>query len=233
MNYVISDIHGCYDQYKDLLEKIHFSDEDTLYVLGDVVDRGPEPLKVLLDMSMRPNVIPIMGNHEYMALSMLKKAFLEDNKENFDKYFNTDYVASFNYWLSDGGNTTLEQFKKLSEDDREFMLEYLEEFEMYDEVFCNGRRYLLVHADIAVEDKDTDPDLLGLQHVLFTRADYQKRYSDSYELVTGHTPTFLIDPKYEGRIYMENHHIAVDCGCVYGKRLGAYCFETGECFYSK
>lgn len=47
MRYIISDIHGCYDQYRALLEKIHFSEVDELYVLGDVVDRGPKPVKVL------------------------------------------------------------------------------------------------------------------------------------------------------------------------------------------
>ena len=40
MNYVISDIHGCYEQYIKLLDKIHFSERDTLYLLGDLVDRG-------------------------------------------------------------------------------------------------------------------------------------------------------------------------------------------------
>lgn len=50
MIYAMSDIHGCYQQYKELLEKIHFSEDDILYVLGDVIDRGPEPLKVLQDV---------------------------------------------------------------------------------------------------------------------------------------------------------------------------------------
>ena len=47
MTYTISDIHGEYDQFMTILEKIHFSDSDTLYVLGDVVDRGEHPIKVL------------------------------------------------------------------------------------------------------------------------------------------------------------------------------------------
>ena len=57
MIYAVSDIHGCYSQYEEILEKIAFSDEDTLYVLGDVLDRGPEPLRVLEDMAGRHNVI--------------------------------------------------------------------------------------------------------------------------------------------------------------------------------
>ena len=50
---IIYVIHGCYEQYRLLLEKIRFSDNDKLYVLGDAVDRGPEPIKVLQDMMRR------------------------------------------------------------------------------------------------------------------------------------------------------------------------------------
>ena len=44
MRYIIADIHGCYNEYINLLKKIKFTDKDTLYILGDVVDRGPEPI---------------------------------------------------------------------------------------------------------------------------------------------------------------------------------------------
>ena len=40
MIYAMSDLHGCYNLYVKMLEKINFSDEDTLYLLGDYVDRG-------------------------------------------------------------------------------------------------------------------------------------------------------------------------------------------------
>ena len=50
MIYVMSDIHGCYDKYKKMLEKIALSEEDTLYLLGDVVDRGEHGMKILLDI---------------------------------------------------------------------------------------------------------------------------------------------------------------------------------------
>ena len=38
--YVMSDIHGMADLFKRMLEQIGFSDEDTLYILGDMIDRG-------------------------------------------------------------------------------------------------------------------------------------------------------------------------------------------------
>ena len=70
--YCISDIHGEYEKYQRLLSEIRFSGSDLLYVLGDSLDRGPGSMEVLLDMMLRPNVIPLIGNHEYMALHCLK-----------------------------------------------------------------------------------------------------------------------------------------------------------------
>ena len=57
MTYAVSDIHGCYDKYRELLRVIRFCPEDTLYVLGDVIDRGPDGFKILLDMAQRRSVV--------------------------------------------------------------------------------------------------------------------------------------------------------------------------------
>ena len=88
MYYVMSDLHGEYGKFRTMLNKIHFCDDDVLFVLGDVVDRGPEPVKLLLDLSMRPNVFPLMGNHELMALDVLRPLLVEITEENYDKQIN-------------------------------------------------------------------------------------------------------------------------------------------------
>ena len=44
MHYVMSDLHGEYEKYLEMLKKIKFTDDDVLYVLGDVVDRGKQCL---------------------------------------------------------------------------------------------------------------------------------------------------------------------------------------------
>ena len=62
MIYVMSDIHGCYEEYLEVLRVIDFRDEDQLYVLGDMVDRGKEPIKLLMDMMSRHNVFPLYCN---------------------------------------------------------------------------------------------------------------------------------------------------------------------------
>ena len=68
MNYVIADIHGCYEEYMELIHKINLLDADHLYILGDALDRGPEPMKVLLDIMNRKNMTYIIGNHDYLFL---------------------------------------------------------------------------------------------------------------------------------------------------------------------
>ena len=61
MIYAMSDLHGCYDLYIKMLDKINFSDEDTLYILGDVTDRGEDGIKILQDMMKRKNGGVIIG----------------------------------------------------------------------------------------------------------------------------------------------------------------------------
>ena len=58
MTYVMSDLHGEYEKFLRMLEVIGFTDDDELYILGDVIDRGPESTALLADLSMRANVYP-------------------------------------------------------------------------------------------------------------------------------------------------------------------------------
>lgn len=57
----ISDIHGCYDTYLDVLRKIKFSNDDIQYIIGDVIDRGKDGIKILLDILNRENIYLLMG----------------------------------------------------------------------------------------------------------------------------------------------------------------------------
>lgn len=53
MHYCLSDIHGEFDRYQAMLEEIHLTDDDTLYVVGDVIDRAPGGVDVLEDIMAR------------------------------------------------------------------------------------------------------------------------------------------------------------------------------------
>ena len=65
MIYVTSDLHGYpLELFKKLLDKSGFTDDDFLYVLGDVADRGEAGVELLLWIMAQPNVELILGNHE-------------------------------------------------------------------------------------------------------------------------------------------------------------------------
>ena len=232
MIYVMSDIHGEYEKYMQMLSKIHFSDSDTLYVLGDVVDRGFNSMKVLNDMSMRANVYPLIGNHDIMAYDLLKKLSAEMTSENFDTRLDKDLMASMLEWQNDGGQATIDDFRKLSAEEREYILEYLEEFALYETIELNDKTYILVHAGLGNFDKKKDLEDYSLEELAFTELDYERNYfdDDSIFIVAGHTPTLSLSGKPD--IYRKNHNICIDCGaCFDGGRLACLCLDTLEEFY--
>lgn len=74
MIYVMSDIHGRLDLFEKMLEKINFNDNDKLFVLGDMVDRGGDLslLSKIHKLQSKDLCIPIMGNHEKILLNILE-----------------------------------------------------------------------------------------------------------------------------------------------------------------
>lgn len=233
MRYIISDIHGCYEEYKALLEKINFSDKDELYVLGDAMDRGPEPIKVIQDLMSRPNVTYIIGNHDYIMLRLMKRLMVEITEENWESHLTEEDLIDYSFWMNDGGDVTVRQFRILSEWDRMDILDYLEEASVYEVLEHEDNRYVLVHAGIFDFEEGKDLGKYFFTSFIFHRADYSRRYfvDGRTYLVTGHTPTVHIREDKQPLVYEGNGHIALDCGCVFGGKLAAYCVETGEVTY--
>ena len=232
--YIISDIHGCYKEFKQLLKKINFADADELYILGDVLDRGSEPISVLKDIISRNNVYFIKGNHEFMAIDVLKNFLnVEITEESLDALLDDNMFLAYYDWMRNGGKTTLDQFYELSKEEREGIMLYLEEAYDYEILEVNEKLYILVHAGLNNFTPDKELDEYLLEDILWARPDYKKRYypSEKIFLVTGHTPTPLIRDDKKPLVYEENGHIAIDCGCCYGGRLAAYCLETGDITY--
>lgn len=70
MIYVTSDLHGYpIEKFKKLLKKVDFNDDDFLYVLGDVIDRGEDGIKIIKWLMAQPNAQLLLGNHEAMMLA--------------------------------------------------------------------------------------------------------------------------------------------------------------------
>lgn len=233
MRYIISDIHGCYEEYMELLDKIHFCSKDELYVLGDAMDRGPEPIKVIQDLMARGNVTYIVGNHDHMMLSTLKRLAVEITEENCESYLSPDDLLNYHYWIQAGGGTTAGQFGRLSREEQWDILDYLGDALLYEVLEDQGEEFILVHAGLQRFKENKDLELYDLMDLIYGHADYSRRYYQDHRkyLVTGHTPTMTIREDKKPFIYQEHGHIAIDCGAVFGGNLAAYCLETREAVY--
>ena len=224
MIYVMSDIHGCYDEYIKMLELINFNDNDTLYIIGDICDRGNNPMKILFHMLEHENIIPIFGNHDAEAYPFLTLEYDGLINENDRRFL---------WWMSQGGKTTLDDFRKLTKKEQETVLNYIEEFRHYVEINVNGIDYLIVHGGLKDFEPNKPLDEYRLHDLVWERPDYNKVYFKDKYIISGHTPTHHIDQDMRGKIINKNNHICIDCGCVFGNRLSCLCINTMEEFYVK
>lgn len=69
---VVGDIHGCYDEFMQLLETIGFTDHDMLITVGDMVNRGPKSIEVVRFFLDTPNAYAVLGNHERRLSGAMK-----------------------------------------------------------------------------------------------------------------------------------------------------------------
>ena len=221
MTYAISDLHGHYDAYIAMLHRIQFSENDTLYVLGDSIDRGAEGIKILFDIMGRNNVIPFWGNHEYRMFQMLQTY----------PTINPQYTQRFHNWRSDGGEVTYQAFLALNDIEKNCLLAYMKKLFIRKKLTINNHCFHLSHT---IPERSIMHNRLQVnaRDFLLGEPDYELCYYKNCKLITGHTPTHLIDKRYRGRIYQKNNHIAIDCGCGYPNgQLGCICLNTMEEFY--
>ncbi len=230
MHWAISDIHGCYEEYQALLEKIRFSSRDTLYFLGDAVDRGPEPMKVVLDLAARKNVVPLLGNHDLLAWQVLDR-FGETIAQNRLPTGTQQELAQYYFWRKRGGQTTLDSYRRAAPDQRQTMLEYFTRCKLWHQVRVGGTLYWMVHAGLGDFAPNRPPESYTLRQLLIQRDDYTTPLSPDFVLLSGHTPTAVIDPNCAGRIWRGNGRVAIDCGISHGFSLAAYCLESEQCVY--
>ena len=227
MIYAVSDIHGCTDKYFALLDKIAFSDSDTLYVLGDVIDRGDGGLNVLFDMEKRKNVIPIIGNHESLALGAMKAMVKFPGEEALERLRRS---KTFILWEASGGEPTVKAFAALDPEKKKAAVDYISVFSVYDSITLPSGKFHLSHT---LPDYKPGLDIHSVSYLefIYGEPDYSKNYGSGEIFVTGHTPTGLIDPDHHGRILRQNGHVAIDCAASYGGRLGCIRLDDLEEFY--
>ena len=217
--YAISDLHGYpLEKLKALLDRVGFSDEDTLYVIGDVIDRnGDGGVDLLRWIMAQPNVEFILGNHEDMLLNC---AFLFDEiTDERIAGLSPDSLKHYDRWMRNGGGVTLESLRKLMrEEPGEFgdLMQFLKDSPAYGADTVNGRDFLLIHGgwtDFSPEKKITD---YNYYDVLWERPKLTDEYFDDIITVFGHTPTLYYGDEYAGRVIKTRTWINIDVGCSQG-----------------
>ena len=215
--FVVGDIHGCSKTLSRLLTVIGLEPTDTLYLLGDYIDRGPNSKGVIDIILMLQkdgfDIRPIRGNHEQMMLLAIRSGIFEDFLE----------------WLHSGGNATLMSYgADHPQDIPEEHLRFLEELPYYREI----KNFIFVHAglDFSLDDPLSNA---GRTAMLWSRdAKVNSRMIGRRTLVTGHT-TQSLDAIQKS---LSTKHIRIDNGCFLGSefigkgkgKLVAVNLDTGE-----
>ncbi|MBQ5905589.1 MAG: metallophosphoesterase [Clostridia bacterium] len=231
MIYVIGDIHGDKEKFDSMMEKLSPTDNDTVFVLGDIINIGDSSIELLQDMMYRPNVYPVLGEHEYMAKKVFPLLTEFSSADEAHEKLQGENKELFEKWLKMKSEKTTEDFLSLDEEGKESIIDYLSEFEPFEEISAGGKSFVLCHAGINNFEEDKDLSEYDEEDFVFAKTDYSTIYFADRYLVTGHTPTAVIDRSLTGKVYSKKRHLAIDCGCGYGGRLAAVCLDKLKVYY--
>lgn len=99
--YAVGDIQGCYIELQQLLERIRFDPaQDQLWLVGDLVNRGPGSLEVLrLIKSLGAGAISVLGNHDLHLLAVAEGAAELHRSDTLDEVLNAPDRDELLAWL--------------------------------------------------------------------------------------------------------------------------------------
>lgn len=225
MTYCISDIHGYYELFLRLMDKIKFGGGDTLYVLGDIVEKGPDSIRLAKLLFSMPNAVCIMGNHEYDFLKFYRGIMRATR--DYD-----GVLASLRGYFTDG---ELLDWKTVDKFD---LLPFYAETE----------DFIGVHAGVPV----VDGKLLGPAEATCEQLVYDRRFKDPDVLpqggkcvLFGHTPVRNLTGRDEILLYPRDEtkrgngdirdytKVHLDTGVLHSGVLGCIQMETCQTFYVK
>ena len=223
MDYCISDIHGYYDLFCRLLDEIKFGGGDKLYVLGDIVDKGPDSIRLAKLLFSMPNAYCIAGNHEY----------------DFLKYYRAMMRQTEDYdWV-------LEKLHGYFTDGKLLDWETVDKFDLLP-FYVETDDFIGVHAGAPVKDGK----LLPVSQATCEQLVYDRRFKEADVLpqggkcvLYGHTPVRYLTGKDEVLRYprdgaaQDSMNIAdyckihLDTGVALSGVLGCFAVNNCQSFY--
>lgn len=231
MHYVLGDIHNELSKLEDILMQISIGQDDTLYLLGDIFDRGESganPAGVYSILSEMPGQCQwIRGNHDQWLAAYIKRYF--------------DYPARKRKKMAPYEYNSFELLREsLTEGDLMNLANLILKQPLQVELEIDGQKYLFAHARTSHPLKQQLPNFY-----LMGDLDLGQFFIDGidgYISFCGHTPTDHV-VKFEGRyldedlksiwINVKENVYLMDCGAGFkNRKLACMCIETRECYYA-
>ena len=225
MRYVLSDVHGEYDLFVKLLEKLKFSSEDEMYICGDMIDKGEDSIRLIKYISSFPNIHCVIGNHEFAFLGMYH-SIMEVITENFDIVL----TQLRTYYPKDGYMLDWD------------LIDWIEALPSYIE----EKDFICVHAGVPI---DENGKLVPLKDADIKELVYDRRFKNTNIVhkspkcvFFGHTPTEsicgenkIIKYKREGidvpKSIRDYYKVHLDMGAWKSGVLSCLCIDTLEEIY--
>lgn len=217
----ISDIHGCLNEFNEMIKKVKLTKKDKLIILGDNIDRGHNNMEMIFKIIQLKrtgyNIVNLMGNHEEMFLHSLK--LCRNEKEAL-------YGPYEKILIKNGTMSSLLEFYKLEEMDKlkiKLELKSHKKFHVEDS-------YLFVHAGVV---PDTPLNLQIEDDLFWIREGFidKEIHGLPYTVVFGHTPTRHLHSDGEDKIWYGEDKIGIDCACVFGGNLACLDFTNNKEYY--
>jgi len=198
--FAISDIHGCFKPFFELVtNSIKLTKADQLFLLGDYIDRGQhskEVIDFIIDLNKQGfNVTTLIGNHEVMLL---------------DSYYNRELES---IWMMNNGASTLMSFGigDVRNIDKHY-LEFLNSLEYYKVV----GNVIFVHAGFNDQAINPFSDIHSM--IWESRPSYRNTLLSGKTIIHGHRPNMISN--LIRQIDEKASVISIDTGCVYEKEMG-------------
>ncbi|MGN0813785.1 MAG: metallophosphoesterase [Candidatus Coproplasma sp.] len=223
MVYVCSDIHGEYEKFLRLLEKIRFKDSDEMIVCGDVIDKGDGSVRLLKLISGCDNFTFIMGNHEYDFLKYYRSLMMNESSD-----YGKVLKKLQSYFPVDGHLLDWDIMDWLER--QPFSLE--------------RENFICVHSGIPVLPDNT---LMSVEKATAEQLVYDRRFKQPSVLPEtekciffGHTPSNYLTEKHKIITYPKVTNpvkisdftkIHLDIGTWLGGGVGCFCVDTLEEYY--
>lgn len=236
MVYIMSDIHGNARRFHSILSQIQLQPEDKLYILGDVIDRHPDGIRILRRIMAMPNAYMLLGNHEYMMMQALGEPF-----EPFDRPKPEECLF---IWYRNGGDVTHRYWKHIRKTLRAEVMAYLKSLPINLDIEHNGKKYRLVHAaPIEFYEPGVGPYLTPNHYAVWYRWKESIAKIPDTTVIFGHTPTSHYQNDNPLSVWYGNDYIDIDCGCGFPDvpkdpldkqgRLACLRLDDGKVFYSE